>query len=739
MTTSDSVTIAEIIEVARNKRALLTPETAGYLVLNAVDRVIGSPVLVDEHLCSMNADGGHVTMLSRRVAHPLDAERGLRQLLRRLLEVSSGRAPALHHVASLPPRGDLAAFQGELESALIPVNRGAASRALSRLARETIRERRPSAAPGDVVPAHVAEPEPARAPFPSDDTEPMEVGVEVLAPVDRRAGRETLNREDPREPSLPRFAIESSGDDSGRASDAEGFVEEATTARREVIAEARRPLDSAENVQQLLDDLFPADAPLLDVPASPPAVLPPTAPPTLRAATPQPSAVLPPPTPPPPAARIATPAPSAVGPAHAARVATPAPGGVLPAPTATRAATPTPSAVLSAPTPPPATSRATPGPGAVQVRAAPPSRDAAETRSPTPPPAALPPVTAPARAPITTSRPLNDDPISSSYPPTSARGVDELLQDFLSATSRKQDRVAQDLRRMAGVDEVEDAGQERAPDESAFHHASGPTDFYTSTPPPRAAAAVGREISYANVIVAPPKRRGIYAFLAVVILAASGGVALLRFEPGFLSGRTPTVVEAERRVAAEAASAIAVRPPQVCRATLVVTDVPQGAEVLVRSGVAPVDVERVPSGARLEFVALADGYAPRRGVVPQGASWDAPNGKPRFELPIQLEKSKAKTGAIDPWPPAEPGTVVGGQGPPGTVHVVTSPRGAEVWMVAGGGPEAKIESLPCGNAMELLVAGMQQGQPTRRRLHVEAQRLTAEPSASSITSRISAK
>jgi hypothetical protein len=375
----------------------------------------------------------------------------------------------------------------------------------------------------------------------------------------------------------------------------------------------------------------------------------------------------------------------------------------------------------------------------VQVRAAPPSRDAAETRSPTPPPAALPPVTAPARAPITTSRPLNDDPISSSYPPTSARGVDELLQDFLSATSRKQDRVAQDLRRMAGVDEVEDAGQERAPDESAFHHASGPTDFYTSTPPPRAAAAVGREISYANVIVAPPKRRGIYAFLAVVILAASGGVALLRFEPGFLSGRTPTVVEAERRVAAEAASAIAVRPPQVCRATLVVTDVPQGAEVLVRSGVAPVDVERVPSGARLEFVALADGYAPRRGVVPQGASWDAPNGKPRFELPIQLEKSKAKTGAIDPWPPAEPGTVVGGQGPPGTVHVVTSPRGAEVWMVAGGGPEAKIESLPCGNAMELLVAGMQQGQPTRRRLHVEAQRLTAEPSASSITGRISAK
>jgi hypothetical protein len=247
-----------------------------------------------------------------------------------------------------------------------------------------------------------------------------------------------------------------------------------------------------------------------------------------------------------------------------------------------------------------------------------------------------------------------------------------------------------------------------------------------------------RDVSPEIAPVQPARRRGAYALFAVVILAASGGVALLRFEPGFLSGRTPSVVEEERRSAAEAASALAAHPPQVCRATLVVSDVPQGAEVLVRSGLAPVDVEHVPSGARLEFVALADGFAPRRAVVPQGASWDVPNGKPRFELPIQLEKSRAKSGALDPWPAAEPGTVVGGQGAPGTVHIVTSPRGAEVWMVAGGGPEAKIESLPCGAALELKVAGVQQGQPLRRRLRVEAARLTPEPSANTVTARISA-
>ena len=198
------------------------------------------------------------------------------------------------------------------------------------------------------------------------------------------------------------------------------------------------------------------------------------------------------------------------------------------------------------------------------------------------------------------------------------------------------------------------------------------------------------------------------------------------------------MVEQERRAAAEAASALAAHPPQVCRATLVVTDVPQGAEVLVRSGLGPVDVERVPSGARLEFVALADGYAPRRGVIPQSASWDAANGRPRFELPIQLEKSRAKTGTVDPWPSAEPGTIVGGQGAPGTVHVVTSPRGAEVWMVAGGGPEAKLESLPCGAPLDIMVAGLLPTQPLRRRLRVEAARLTPEPSASTVTTRISA-
>jgi hypothetical protein len=165
--------------------------------------------------------------------------------------------------------------------------------------------------------------------------------------------------------------------------------------------------------------------------------------------------------------------------------------------------------------------------------------------------------------------------------------------------------------------------------------------------------------------------------------------------------------------------------PLPCMQTLVVTDIPPHAEVLLRKGQAPIDVEKMPVGARLEFVATAEGFAPKRVVVPQGASWDTgPDGKPRFEVAVQLDKSKAAHGSVDPWPPADPGSAVGGQGPPGTVHVVATPRGAEVWMLAGLGPETRIEQqLACNEDVEVLLAG-----PTtyRKRLHVAASDFVVE-------------
>ena len=213
-------------------------------------------------------------------------------------------------------------------------------------------------------------------------------------------------------------------------------------------------------------------------------------------------------------------------------------------------------------------------------------------------------------------------------------------------------------------------------------------------------------------------RAGDRILVLLALLALGGGAtALWLLKPGFLSGRTPEKVAAER-VAVEAERARVAMEGQAgaCRATLTVIDVPAHAEVLLRVGQAPADVERMPVGTRLEFVAMADSFTPKRAVVPSGATWDrGADGKPRFEVAVQLDAAKVRGTAADLWPAAEPGSEVGGKGSPGTVHIVSTPRGAEVWLLAGVGPEAKIEQLRCQDTVDVLVAG-----PTtfRKRLRV---------------------
>jgi hypothetical protein len=228
------------------------------------------------------------------------------------------------------------------------------------------------------------------------------------------------------------------------------------------------------------------------------------------------------------------------------------------------------------------------------------------------------------------------------------------------------------------------------------------------------------------------RRRGRAVVPILALLVVAGGVlAVWQLRPGAFSRGTAEAPSPAASVGAPAAA----RPAPLCRGTLVVSNVPPHAEVLVREGQAPVDVDKMPVGARLEFVATAEGYAPKRVVVPQGAAWDrTPEGKPRYEVAVQLDRSR---GASDPWPAGEPGSEVGGQGAPGTVHVVATPRGAEIWMLAGIGPDARIDQLPCDRDWDVLVAG-----PTtfRKRLHVAAGDFhPEEPPAGARVARVAAK
>ncbi|HEY8076816.1 MAG TPA: hypothetical protein VIF62_21970, partial [Labilithrix sp.] len=210
-------------------------------------------------------------------------------------------------------------------------------------------------------------------------------------------------------------------------------------------------------------------------------------------------------------------------------------------------------------------------------------------------------------------------------------------------------------------------------------------------------------------------RTGLFVLLFVLVLLTGATLAIYRYNPAFFTGR--------RKVVPPPTASTAPPPPAPrCKVALVVQDAPPNAEILLRVGQSPVDVDRMPVGTRLEFVATAEGYAPRRAIIRAESQWDKPDGKYRIDLPVQLDPSKAKPGSVDPWPAAEPGSQVGGSGQPGTVHVVANVRGAEIWLLAGLGPEARIEQLRCDADIDVLLAGTQS---LRKRLHVTEKDIAA--------------
>jgi hypothetical protein len=133
-----SVTLREVLAAARARRASVAAELAGYLVLAAADQVAGAPRLTEPADIELGEDGS-VRASGGAASSAADAERSLRSLLSRLLEVASSATPALIRAAQSPAAAGVDALVVELETALIPVNRSASRRALARLHRETAR------------------------------------------------------------------------------------------------------------------------------------------------------------------------------------------------------------------------------------------------------------------------------------------------------------------------------------------------------------------------------------------------------------------------------------------------------------------------------------------------------------------------------------------------------------------------------------------------------------------------
>ncbi len=400
-------------------------------------------------------------------------------------------------------------------------------------------------------------------------------------------------------------------------------------------------------------------------------------------------------------------------------------------------------------------------------------------RTPTPAPASASPDESQSNLPTVG---ISKEDLEAAQTRTKRDSVDSLLDSFEISGQREDRAVAKDLKRMAGLEPTKTPPPVE-PKET--HPARLSTDdaleslLAESSPPSSIRKDTGRESPAARRSVPdsrPPQKTrqpslaedrqlptapsqvkkvhlslstearllkkksgsGVGIILLFVLILAGFAIALWVVKPGFLTGRTPEKIAAERAAAeAESARIAAKNAIPACHATLVVAGAPKDSEILIREGQAPVDVEHMPVGAPLEFVATADGYVPKRAILNADATWDSSTGKPRIDLPIQLDKSKAKPGAVDSWPPGDPGSEVGGKGngKSGSVHVISSPKAAEIWLVAGLGPDVKKgdpadvaieEIVGCDTDVDVLVAG-----PTsyRKRLHVAASSFVADPTA----------
>jgi hypothetical protein len=173
----------EVLAAAHSGKALLPPEVAGYLALAVADLLVRAPRAIDERVCALNDDGSVSVADGRSPAgSPIEAERSVRSLLGRLLSVASGATPALTATAQRRPEIGIAGLLSELEAALIPVNRAAARRALSRLAREALRAREEGLSPLPVgASAPPAAPPRPHKPLPPRPQRPLSEPAKVPA------------------------------------------------------------------------------------------------------------------------------------------------------------------------------------------------------------------------------------------------------------------------------------------------------------------------------------------------------------------------------------------------------------------------------------------------------------------------------------------------------------------------------------------------------------------------------
>jgi hypothetical protein len=159
------------------------------------------------------------------------------------------------------------------------------------------------------------------------------------------------------------------------------------------------------------------------------------------------------------------------------------------------------------------------------------------------------------------------------------------------------------------------------------------------------------------------------------------------------------------------AMAAAAKPPRAA-GELLISSQPGRAQVFLFIGNGPATATDLPIGVTQEFLALAEGYAPTRALVPADAQWEEVSGQPpRYELAMQATKSERM---LELGPSLLTRDVGTPSGRLGSVRVITTPKGAKVYQLIGFTPDVRVENLPLETGYELLVYLQGYGLQTRR-------------------------
>lgn len=199
-----------------------------------------------------------------------------------------------------------------------------------------------------------------------------------------------------------------------------------------------------------------------------------------------------------------------------------------------------------------------------------------------------------------------------------------------------------------------------------------------------------------------PKRGGALGWLlAFVALIAVTTAALAVMRPDLVDralGRAPSTAPDPGPSAADHERML--REHRGRFGTLTVTVSPPRAQVLMYVGRGPALATDLPVGVAHEFVAIADGRAPTRAVVPPDATWESVDGRPRYELAMQTGAEPMEELALGATMlPRDIGTPTGALG---DVRVITNPPGAKVYVVVGFAPDVTIENVRTDEAVELI-------------------------------------